>query len=103
MGEGRVLVGQLVLKPSLIQSPVHRCFDVIVIGGGHAGVEAAWAAANILRSPGSVALLTLDAAKIGVMSCNPAIGGLAKGQRPPCRRCGLAQIETRPADDGGSG
>ncbi len=55
-------------------------FDVIVIGGGHAGVEAAWAAANILGRPGSVALVTMDPSKIGVMSCNPAIGGLAKGQ-----------------------
>ena len=59
-------------------------YQVIVIGGGHAGVEAAWAAANLLpRAPGegpSVALVTLDPSKIGVMSCNPAIGGLAKGQ-----------------------
>ncbi len=59
-------------------------YRVIVIGGGHAGVEAAWAAANLLpRAPGegpSVALVTLDPSKIGVMSCNPAIGGLAKGQ-----------------------
>ncbi len=62
-------------------------FEVIVIGGGHAGVEAAWAAANVLGTRlgdegarGSVALVTLDPAKIGVMSCNPAIGGLAKGQ-----------------------
>ncbi|MGD9688317.1 MAG: tRNA uridine-5-carboxymethylaminomethyl(34) synthesis enzyme MnmG [Phycisphaerales bacterium] len=55
-------------------------FQVIVIGGGHAGVEAAWAAANLLARPASVALLTLDPATIGVMSCNPAIGGLAKGQ-----------------------
>ncbi|MFO0376119.1 MAG: FAD-dependent oxidoreductase, partial [bacterium] len=55
-------------------------FQVIVIGGGHAGVEAAWAAANLLGRPGSVALVTLDPAKVGVMSCNPAIGGLAKGQ-----------------------
>ncbi|MBC7835517.1 MAG: tRNA uridine-5-carboxymethylaminomethyl(34) synthesis enzyme MnmG [Phycisphaerales bacterium] len=59
-------------------------FQVIVIGGGHAGVEAAWAAANLLpvapnHAP-TVALVTLDPAKIGVMSCNPAIGGLAKGQ-----------------------
>ncbi len=49
----------------------------MVIGGGHAGAEAAWAAANL---GARVALLTLDPAKIGVMSCNPAIGGLAKGQ-----------------------
>ncbi|MBS0187657.1 MAG: tRNA uridine-5-carboxymethylaminomethyl(34) synthesis enzyme MnmG [Planctomycetes bacterium] len=55
-------------------------YQVIVIGGGHAGVEAAWAAANMLRAPSSVALITIDPAKIGVMSCNPAIGGLAKGQ-----------------------
>lgn len=57
-----------------------RRFQVIVIGGGHAGVEAAWAAANILRTEKSVALVTIDPSKTGVMSCNPAIGGLAKGQ-----------------------
>ncbi len=57
-----------------------KAYSVIVIGGGHAGVEAAWAAANLLPGSGSVALVTLDASKIGVMSCNPAIGGLAKGQ-----------------------
>jgi len=57
-----------------------RAFKVIVIGGGHAGIEAAWAAANVLGEPGSVALVTIDPSKIGVMSCNPAIGGLAKGQ-----------------------
>lgn len=60
--------------------PVDRRFEVIVIGGGHAGAEAAWAAANVLGEPGSVALVTMDPSKIGVMSCNPAIGGLAKGQ-----------------------
>ncbi|MFN0011841.1 MAG: tRNA uridine-5-carboxymethylaminomethyl modification enzyme MnmG/GidA [Phycisphaerales bacterium] len=59
---------------------MQRSFELIVIGGGHAGVEAAWAAANVLGREGSVALVTLDASKIGVMSCNPAIGGLAKGQ-----------------------
>ncbi len=51
-------------------------FDVIVIGGGHAGVEAAHAAA---RLGASVALVTLRRDGIGVMSCNPAIGGLGKG------------------------
>ncbi len=54
--------------------------SVIVIGGGHAGVEAAWAAANALPGPGTVTLVTADASTIGVMSCNPANGGLAKGQ-----------------------
>ncbi len=57
-----------------------KAYQVIVVGGGHAGVEAAWAAANRLGVPNSVALVSLDASKIGVMSCNPAIGGLAKGQ-----------------------
>jgi tRNA uridine 5-carboxymethylaminomethyl modification enzyme len=52
-------------------------FDVIVIGGGHAGAEAAWAAAHL---GANVALVTLDPARIGQMSCNPAIGGSAKGQ-----------------------
>jgi tRNA uridine 5-carboxymethylaminomethyl modification enzyme len=58
-----------------------RNYQVIVIGGGHAGAEAAWAAANMLRPEGGrVALITMDRTKIGAMSCNPAIGGLAKGQ-----------------------
>lgn len=52
-------------------------FDVIVIGGGHAGLEAALAAS---RLGCSVALVTFSEKTIGVMSCNPAIGGLAKGQ-----------------------
>ncbi|MDG2292133.1 MAG: FAD-dependent oxidoreductase, partial [Phycisphaerales bacterium] len=57
-------------------------YDVIVIGGGHAGTEAAWAAASVLRSQdaGRVALVTMDPSRTGTMSCNPAIGGLAKGQ-----------------------
>ena len=52
-------------------------FDIVVIGGGHAGAEAAWAGA---RLGAKVALVTMDAKRIGQMSCNPAIGGLAKGQ-----------------------
>src|SRR5687767_7849459 len=52
-------------------------YDIIVIGGGHAGAEAAWAAS---RLGCATALVTLDPSKIGQMSCNPAIGGLAKGQ-----------------------
>ena len=52
-------------------------FDVMVIGGGHAGCEAAHASARLgVRT----AMITLDRKKIGTMSCNPAIGGLAKGQ-----------------------
>lgn len=51
-------------------------FDVLVIGGGHAGIEAALAAA---RLGGKVALITHDLDSIGQMSCNPSIGGLAKG------------------------
>lgn len=54
-------------------------YDVIVIGGGHAGAEAAWAASHML-STGRVAMITMDPLAIGRMSCNPAIGGLAKGQ-----------------------
>jgi tRNA uridine 5-carboxymethylaminomethyl modification enzyme len=54
----------------------HRDVDVIVIGGGHAGAEAAHAAA---RMGVRVALVTLKRDGIGVMSCNPAIGGLGKG------------------------
>jgi len=52
-------------------------FDVIAIGGGHAGTEAAGAAA---RMGAKTALVTIAADKIGEMSCNPAIGGLGKGQ-----------------------
>lgn len=51
--------------------------DVIVIGGGHAGIEAA---AAVRRMGLTVRLLTLDATKVGELSCNPAIGGTAKGQ-----------------------
>src|SRR6476659_2462958 len=54
-----------------------RDYDILVIGGGHAGAEAAWTASRL----GAVtALVTLDPSRVGQMSCNPAIGGLARGQ-----------------------
>ena len=52
-------------------------YDVLVIGGGHAGCEAATASANM---GANTCLITMDMNKIGQMSCNPAIGGIAKGQ-----------------------
>ncbi len=65
-------------------------FEILIIGGGHAGAEAAWAASHILAARGhehaadlgggGVALVTMDPSAIGRMSCNPAVGGLAKGQ-----------------------
>jgi tRNA uridine 5-carboxymethylaminomethyl modification enzyme len=52
-------------------------YDVLVIGGGHAGCEAACAAANM---GAETCLVTMDMNKIAQMSCNPAVGGIAKGQ-----------------------
>ncbi|MDB2697462.1 FAD-dependent oxidoreductase, partial [Alphaproteobacteria bacterium] len=53
-----------------------KSFDVIVIGGGHAGIEAAAASS---RMGSKTALITMNIDTIGEMSCNPAIGGLGKG------------------------
>src|SRR5690242_13052959 len=61
---------------ALSESAMQNSFDVIVIGGGHAGCEAAAAAA---RMGAKTALVTHKFATIGAMSCNPAIGGLGKG------------------------
>ena len=58
-------------------SSTANTFDIIVVGGGHAGIEAAFAAS---RMGARAALVTLDAKAIGRMSCNPAIGGIGKGQ-----------------------
>ena len=51
-------------------------FDVIVVGGGHAGIEAAHAASKL---ESKTLLITLDPKKIGLMPCNPAVGGVGKG------------------------
>src|SRR5215203_4530481 len=53
-----------------------RNADVVVIGAGHAGIEAAWAAS---RLGAKVVVCTMSAATVGQMPCNPAIGGTAKG------------------------
>ena len=53
---------------------MHKHYDVIVVGGGHAGCEAAAAAANL---GSSTLLITMNMATIGQMSCNPAMGGVA--------------------------
>ena len=55
---------------------MNKNYEIVVIGGGHAGLEAATAAA---RMGTKVALITSDSSKIGEMSCNPAIGGIGKG------------------------
>src|SRR6266516_2548528 len=60
----------------MITEPTSTKFDVVVIGGGHAGCEAASASA---RMGAKTALVTHRFATIGAMSCNPAIGGLGKG------------------------
>jgi tRNA uridine 5-carboxymethylaminomethyl modification enzyme len=62
--------------PSSHSQPVEENFDVLVVGGGHAGTEAAVAAA---RAGARVGLVTSSLETIGQMSCNPAIGGVAKG------------------------
>ena len=59
-------------------------YDVIVIGGGHAGSEAAAASANM---GASTLLITMNLQNIAQMSCNPAMGGIAKGSNYSRNRC----------------
>jgi len=59
------------------RSGLPRRVDAVVVGGGHAGIEAAW---GLCRRGHAVALVTFDAAALARMSCNPSIGGPAKGQ-----------------------
>ncbi len=56
---------------------IDRDFDIVVIGGGHAGVEAALVAARMGKT---AAIVTMDPARLALMSCNPAIGGIGKSQ-----------------------
>ncbi len=55
----------------------HKRSDIIIVGGGHAGLEAALIARHLGKT---VLMVTMDVRAVGRMSCNPAIGGLAKGQ-----------------------
>src|ERR1700722_12072048 len=65
-----------VKQDEVLSDPARQRFDVIVVGGGHAGCEAAAAAARV---GAQTALVTHAFASVGTMSCNPAIGGLGKG------------------------
>ena len=76
---------------------VLKNFDVLIVGGGHAGIEAALAAS---RMGSNVCLITMDKGTIGRMSCNPSIGGLAKGQRGR-EIGGLGGVMGRAADGSG--
>ena len=74
---GSIYVPPFSTKPSIFTHKVIFEYDILVIGAGHAGCEAAAAAANLGKK---TCLVTMDMNKIAQMSCNPAIGGIAKGQ-----------------------
>lgn len=74
--ETRSLTGTRIRAKNAAMSGIENSFDVIVVGGGHAGCEAAHASA---RMGANTALVTHRFATVGAMSCNPAIGGLGKG------------------------
>ena len=76
-GRDKMLIPRKSRALSLIMSAANYEYDVLVIGAGHAGTEAALAAA---RLGAKTALLTTNLDTVGQMSCNPAIGGVAKGQ-----------------------
>lgn len=74
---GSIHLSPFSTKPSIFTHKVIFEYDILVIGAGHAGCEAAAAAANLGKK---TCLVTMDMNKIAQMSCNPAIGGIAKGQ-----------------------
>src|SRR5512138_1119693 len=76
MHDGRLPRYLLLMTRSRATTPVESLFDVLVVGAGHAGTEAAVAAA---RLGARVGIITSALETIGQMSCNPAIGGVAKG------------------------
>ena len=76
MAREKGLKGLFITKPFL-QMSYTMTYDVVVVGGGHAGCEAACASA---RLGARTLLITMDMNKVAQMSCNPAVGGIAKGQ-----------------------